>query len=197
MNSEDDHREWRDALDLLDELQVAFDGGTRWFDKGGSFEVFESTLRECRRKYRFIRWGDGRTWGSAQFGIIPPLCQFKGRDPQNGSIVLQNTPDLEGIAAEFVIRYADNDYQFFEEIARVLAIRGKKRGGKRGLPMKARLIEAADRLCRSLGRNPTREELKEEAERLNIEVGDWTKTLKDCKLGFLEGRRGRPRKIPG
>lgn len=184
----------------------------------------ETTIENCRRRYRFLDCGDGRVNGfryrmkdgpviwrtendPGTTALLKKLGNLSGKSalPGNdvfgcrkaGLCMLDDASDLGSVAAEFVIRFLNNDFEYFEEVARLLAIRGGKRGGKRNLPMGARLIAAAEHLKFKLERNPTREELKDEAKRQGIKVGDWTKTLKDCKLDFLKGRRGRPRKNPG
>jgi hypothetical protein len=62
-----------------------------------------------------------------------------------------------------------------------------------------RIQETAWKLCETLGRDPTKKEVRTaiETRGIRIESRDWPKIWKRCKLTFLIGERGgRPRKKP-
>lgn len=87
------------------------------------------------------------------------------------------------------------DDKFFDEVARKLRIQRGDTPKKKERPVEETVIEIARDLHLANKRNPTFRELKREADRLGLVVGDWGKTLKATHLDFIEGipRRGRPK----
>jgi hypothetical protein len=176
--------DWGTALALLDEMERQRLEGRR--QSPIAWEL-DDLIRQCRDgSYRFWRWTDDSE-----------RSEFPWRAKANlplGQTFADSA--LERLGANFVMRFLDNDFGFFEEVARVLSVRSgrhEKAGEGRGEPIQLRLIKAAYDWAAREGRNPTTKELKDEAERQGIKVSPsgWNKTLDHCKLGFLKTRRSK------
>lgn len=96
----------------------------------------------------------------------------------------------------FFNAWLKNDAAFFEDLARVSrTMAGIHKADKiDGDAVELMVLRAAYDLAERLRRDPSRDEVMAECQRLRIRVGHWGKTLKRCKLGFLKGAsRGRPK----
>lgn len=96
----------------------------------------------------------------------------------------------------FFIAWIGQKVDFFEDLARVSrTMAGIHKADKIcGDAVELMVLRAAYDLAERLRRDPSRDEVIEECQRLGIRVGHWGKTLKRCKLGFLKGAsRGRPK----
>lgn len=100
----------------------------------------------------------------------------------------------------FFEAWLKNDVAFFEDLARVSrTLAGIHKADKiAGDAVELMVLRAAYDLAERLRRDPSRDEVMAECQRLGIRVGHWGKTLKRCKLDFLKGAtRGRPKAKKG
>lgn len=96
----------------------------------------------------------------------------------------------------FFDAWLKGDVAFFEDLARVArTLAGVHKSDLIGEDaVEKKVLEAALDLAWRLRRDPSRDEVMEECQRLGIHVGSWRHTLKRCKLDFLKGAsRGRPK----
>lgn len=91
-------------------------------------------------------------------------------------------------------RWLKFDVEFFDDLARVLRTLGGVHKDKVDAPLELRVIEAAWGLAERLKRDPTRAEVMDECERLDIRPVSWHHMWRRCRLGFLAGAgRGSPK----
>ena len=97
---------------------------------------------------------------------------------------------------EIVTRaWLSDDCLLFEELARLLPIKARNRSDL-DMEKRVKVIEAALHLRDQLNRDPTRKELADKCEKLDVR--SWSDMLKKCKLRFLDKQKpGRkPNKPP-
>lgn len=194
--SPEDREKWREALHLAQEGKAKEMGEYRCVledEDADNFFVFKCTVEALTEKE--IECHELREeLAEPEVCVRHALKDIPTREFQDDP---SEPSQEEFVLGEVLLRYRNNDYSFFEEIVRLLKIRGDAYTDDRRPTRKFCTPFIAHKLGRKLGRTPTRDEILERLRDLGfpIKKQNEAEVFSECHLDFLPPRkRGRKRK---